>query len=211
MKKYLYLFLFLLSTQFLSAQKEAAFDAVRQGELAKLQTLLKEDPTLLEAQNARGHNLLILAAYYEQADILAHLIKAGANLDHQDASGNTALMGVCFKGYAQALQQLIEAGATVDQENYNGATALTFAVTFGHEELAKALLDAGANPEHKDQRGMSIRQHAELQGDPKILALLAQYPLTEKDKNWQTVSKYGLGTSFEKRAAEIHTGSINLY
>lgn len=92
-------------------------------------------------------------------------------------------MGVCFKGYAQALQQLIEAGATVDQENYNGATALTFAVTFGHEELAKALLDAGANPEHKDQRGMSIRQHAELQGDPKILALLAQYPLTEKDKN----------------------------
>ncbi|AFC23694.1 ankyrin repeat domain-containing protein [Saprospira grandis] len=183
MKNYLYLFLFLLSTQFLSAQKEAAFEAVRQGDLAKLQTLLKEDPTLLQAQNARGHNLLILAAYYEQADILAQLIKAGANLDHQDASGNTALMGVCFKGYAQALQQLIEAGATVDQENYNGATALTFAVTFGHEELAKALLDAGANPEHKDQRGMSIRQHAELQGDPKILALLAQYPLTEKDKN----------------------------
>lgn len=77
MKNYLYLFLFLLSTQFLSAQKEAAFEAVRQGDLAKLQTLLKEDPTLLQAQNARGHNLLILAAYYEQADILAQLIKAG--------------------------------------------------------------------------------------------------------------------------------------
>ena len=181
MKKYLYLFLFLLSTQFLSAQKEAAFEAVRQGELTKLQTLLKEEPNLLTAQNARGHNLLILAAYYEQTDILTHLINAGANLDHQDASGNTALMGVCFKGYAEALNYLIEGGAKVDQENYNGATALTFAVTFGHEELAKALLDAGANLEHKDQSGMSIRQHAEIQGDPKILALLAQYPLTEKD------------------------------
>jgi len=151
------------------------FDACRRNDLSTVQALYRQDPSLIEIADARGFTPLILAVYNEAPEVVAFLIAHGADLHAQDASGNTALMGVCFKGYQRIAQQLLNAGADVNQRNANGATALTFAATFGHLQLAEWLLQRGADLGLRDSRGKSPLDHAYIQENDAMIALLEQY------------------------------------
>ena len=151
------------------------FEACRRNDRPAAEALLQQDPELLAATDARGFTPLIIAVYNGSPDVAEALLEGGAAPDAVDAAGNTALMGVAFKGYEALAQTLLDRGAGVDVRNGNGATALTFAATFGHLGIARALLQRGASLDLRDARGKSPIDHAVIQENEAMVALLLEY------------------------------------
>ena len=90
------------------------FNSIREGNLERTAALLEAHPDLLSSRDQRGSTPLILAGYYNQAEVVRLLLDKGAVVDEKDGSGNTALMVACFKGYAGIAEILIEAGANLN-------------------------------------------------------------------------------------------------
>jgi ankyrin repeat protein len=53
------------------------FDVIRQGDAARLQTLLAADPALVNARNERGHSPVLIAQYHHKRELVALLLEAG--------------------------------------------------------------------------------------------------------------------------------------
>ena len=159
----------------LMKNSDNVFSAIRNSDLLQVQDILETSPNLINAKDQRGSTPLILAAYYNEIEIVSYFLKKGAPIDDKDASGNTALMGVCFKGFTELAMQLINAGANVNETNAMGASCLIYAATFNREEIAKILLEKGADTEIKDARGNTALDHAKMQGITSFIELLENY------------------------------------
>jgi ankyrin repeat protein len=157
--------------------KEQAYfiDACRRGDTKEVKQLCDMFPELINARDAKGFTPLIIAVYNHQAAVADILLANGADVNVQDFSGNTALMGTCFKGYADLADKLLEAGADVNIRNGQGAPALTFAATFGQLQIAEKLLQKGAVIDFQDARGKTPLDHARIQENDVMAALIEKY------------------------------------
>jgi len=102
----------------------------------------------LEISSHEGVTALSLAAEKGHADVVATLVKYGANIAAWDGlSGNTALHKASEYGHLGVVKILVESDASLDTANKSAdaATALYLAVTEGHLEVAEYLLSKGAN------------------------------------------------------------------
>jgi ankyrin repeat protein len=151
------------------------FEACRNGNVEAVKNMASRQPALVNARDVKGFTPLIIAVYNNQPSVAAYLIESGADIDAQDTAGNTALMGVSFKGYYEVAEMLIDAGADVNMRNGNGAPALTFAATFGQLRIAELLLQKGAFINIADTRGKTSYDHAVLQENEPMIALLERY------------------------------------
>ncbi|KAH7164964.1 ankyrin repeat-containing domain protein [Fusarium sp. MPI-SDFR-AT-0072] len=91
---------------------------------------------------------LIIAVQAGNEDLVARLIKAGANVDQyfsQYGRSLTPLYAASMKGRLAIMRQLLDAGATVDGKAGYLGTPLLAAVSEGHVEVMTLLLDAGAD------------------------------------------------------------------
>jgi ankyrin repeat protein len=121
---------------------EVAAELARKGDTAGLAALLK-DGLAVDAQDAKGNTLLMLAAYHGKAETVALLLKACATVDLRNAKGQTPLGGVAFKGYVDIATLLLDAGAdpVADQ---GGSTPADFATTFGRHDILALLKERSA-------------------------------------------------------------------
>ncbi len=131
---------------------EAAADLARNGDAAGLVALLKSGQAV-DARDAKGNTLLMLAAYHGKAETVAMLLKARATVDLRNAKGQTPLGGVAFKGYVEIAALLLDAGAdpVADQ---GGSTPADFATLAGKTEIL-ALLQARRDNAAKPTRWFS--------------------------------------------------------
>ncbi len=126
------------------------------------------DPTIFDFETKPEQTALQWAAAEGHAEVVAELIKAGADFKTRLASGFTPLLFAVRNGHIDVVKTLIAAGVDVDERidpdkdwrhtGYSsrlrpGATALHVAVENGHFELAAYLLDAGADPNAADPIG----------------------------------------------------------
>jgi ankyrin repeat protein len=88
--------------------------------------------------NDKGDTLLLLAAYYGQADTVAALLARGADHARVNDKGQTALGAAAFKQSAEAVGHLLAAGADPD---LGGQSARRTAQFFGLTAMLE-LLDA---------------------------------------------------------------------
>ena len=114
-----------------------AADLARNGDAAGLGALLK-DGLAVDAQDAKGNTLLMLASYHGKAETVAMLLKSGATVDLRNDKGQTPLGGVAFKGYVEIATLLLDAGADplADQ---GGSTPADFATLAGKTEILALL------------------------------------------------------------------------
>ena len=178
-------------------------DAIRKGDVAKVQESVRGDPSLANARAGTGASMVLLATYYGRKAVVDALLAGGARLDVHDAAavgdlpqvrdlvaGNPALANAysaegypplglaAFLGHRDVVEFLLEAGADVNAvgRNENGFTALTGAVAGGHAEVVELLVDHGADVNHRYEGGtFSPLLSAAAEGDPRIVRLLLEH------------------------------------
>ena len=126
---------------------DAAADLARNGDAAGLGALLKGG-LAVDARDAKGNTLLMLASYHGKNEVVKLLLKSGATVDLRNDKGQTPLGGVAFKGYAEIATLLLDAGADplADQ---GGQTPVDYATMFGRQEILVLLRErrgAAAKP-----------------------------------------------------------------
>jgi len=126
---------------------DAAADLARKGDAEGLGALLKGGLSV-DARDAKGNTLLMLAGYHGRTEAVQLLLKSGATVDLRNDKGQTPLGGVAFKGYVEIATLLLDAGADplADQ---GGQTPVDYATMFGRQEILVLLRErrgAAAKP-----------------------------------------------------------------
>ena len=131
---------------------DEAAELARKGDTAGLAALIK-DGLAVDARDAKGNTLLMLASYHGRAEVVKLLLKSGATVDLRNDKGQTPLGGVAFKGYVEIATLLLDAGADplADQ---GGSTPADFATLAGKSEIL-ALLQARRDNAAKPTRWFS--------------------------------------------------------
>ena len=131
---------------------DAAADLARNGDAIGLGALLKGG-LQVDARDAKGNTLLMLASYHGWAEVVKLLLKSGASVDLRNDKGQTPLGGVAFKGYVEIATLLLDAGADplADQ---GGSTPADFATLAGKTEIL-ALLQSRRDNAAKPTRWFS--------------------------------------------------------
>ena len=109
-----------------SNNEKAMVDAVKNGDTAKVQSLLDKGVSPnLKADD--GKSVLMLAAYLGHTDIAKLLLDKGADVNAKDKDGKTALMYAAEKGNIEMAKLLLEKGADLNAVDNDGKTALQIA------------------------------------------------------------------------------------
>jgi ankyrin repeat protein len=149
---------------FTPPEVNAVWAAAAHGEREVLGKILESSPPQLRACLPAA---LANAVQMGHAEIVADLLKAGANPNVSSKSGLTPLMTACFRGteviwetvfgteiapgqkkrdWAATVTTLLNSGADVNTQASNGITAFVLAHTTGQKEIVKILKKAGADP-----------------------------------------------------------------
>ncbi|MDN5766135.1 MAG: ankyrin repeat domain-containing protein [Humibacillus sp.] len=90
-----------------------AMDLAREGNTAELAAFL-EHSFPVDARDAQGNTLLMLAAYHGHLDTVVVLISHGADVDLPNERNQSPVAGAIFKGEEQIVRALVAAGADLD-------------------------------------------------------------------------------------------------
>ncbi len=159
------------------------FEAAAVGDLERLQQLLDEDPSLVNAYADDGFFPLGLAAFFGHPDAVRLLLERGADVGvtARNPMRVQALHAAVAGGNAEAVTLLLNAGADVNVHQHGGWTPLQGAAAHGDEELVDMLLAHGADPSatnegSKDAAALA-RENGHLALAERLAALAAAQPV----------------------------------
>jgi ankyrin repeat protein len=182
--------------------QNAFLDAVKNGDLQKVDEMLKHEPGLSEARTESGVSPVLLAMYYGRKDMAQRLAGQASSLNIFEAAalgdvnrakellesqpnlanawtsdGFQPLGLASFFGNMQVAQLLLLAGARVNTPSRNNMQVMPLhsAVAGSHLEIAKALLAQGADPNAVQQDGFTPLQGAAQNGQEEMVRLLLEH------------------------------------
>ena len=129
-------------------------DAVIDGNLAEVKSLLAENPQLVNARDDQNSSSTPLhkAAANNHKDIVELLIATGAQVNAKDKLGSTALHWAAYNGHKDIVDLLIAGGAQVSAKTTKrNQTPLCWATCRGHKEIVELLIAKGAEVNTKDR------------------------------------------------------------
>jgi ankyrin repeat protein/mono/diheme cytochrome c family protein len=148
----------------------ALFSAIRSGDLAVLESHLREG-TPLNVQAADGTTPLALAALYGTADTVRLLLDHGADPNAAGQAGASPLL--LAAGDLEKVRLLVARGADVNARSKLGNTPLIAAAAHvGNLDVVKLLLDHGADPQAKNRNAITVLTSAVSGNDANIVRLL---------------------------------------
>lgn len=117
---------------------EGIIEAIRTGDVARVNELLDRDPALAATKNENGVSVVLLATYYGRKEIAEALLERGAPLDIFEASA---------VGRSDRVEELLkERPELVHEYADDGFTPLGLAAFFCHTAVARLLIERGADP-----------------------------------------------------------------
>lgn len=138
---------------------ERLVDAAKVGDVARVEALVRAQPSLASARLDSGESPVMAALYRGHAAVVDALVSAGAELD---AFAAAAL------GRTDALQRALADPAVVHAYAYDGWSALHLAAFFGRLDAARALVEAGAD--------VNLVSHNSLTNTPLHAATAGKHP-----------------------------------
>jgi uncharacterized protein len=132
-----------------ASQEARLADAVQRRDNAAVLSLLKSEVDVNAAQSD-GATALHWAAYLEDPDTTALLIRAGARVDTPNHYGVTPLALAAANGDAAIIGQLLKAGADPNRTVRAAETPLMLAARTERADAVKVLLRAGARVDAKE-------------------------------------------------------------
>jgi ankyrin repeat protein len=130
----------------LASASKSMRGAVEARDLARVQALLRQDPSLANSKDTTGRTPL-LAAAAERGDpvqLAQLLISYGGEVNAKDNHGETPLHFACLAGNVAIAKLLISKGADLNAADSEGSTPLDKAILFNHSQLAGLLVTEGA-------------------------------------------------------------------
>jgi len=133
----LFVILFIIT---INIQAQEIFDAIRNGEIAKVKELVEKDSELVKARNTRQSTPLHVAVDVSNEPIARYLLEKGA--DPNAVNGNK-WAPLFYAKEKEIAKLLVENGADINLNASNG-TALSWLLLYRRKEVAEYLLEKGA-------------------------------------------------------------------
>jgi ankyrin repeat protein len=145
------------------------FEAISNGDAARVRALVEADATLAGCRNGDGISARMLALYRGDVEMLEALVDAGPELDVFEAAG---------LGAEERLVELLAHDASlVDARAGDGFTPLHFAAFFAHPGAARLLVEAGADVNAVAENPMRVQplHSATAGGSVEVVRLLLEH------------------------------------
>ena len=133
----------------------------------------RADPNQTEPD---GTTPLHWAVHNNDAELVAKLIAAGANVNVANDYGATPMSEAAVTANIDVLKALLAAGASVESANADGQTALMVVARSGNVAAAELLIARGANVNAREERkGQTALMWAVAQGKPAMVVALLKH------------------------------------
>ena len=197
-----------------AANPEQEFlDAIKKGNSARVEVLLKQNPALIKASTKNGTTPVLLAVYAQHPEIAELLLATGnePNIFEAAATGRVERVRELLKknpelirayspdgwtalhlnfGHLEIVRLLLDSGADINTVSKNEfkATPLQGAAAFKAIDLARLLIDRGAKVNCRGDEGGSPLHEAAGSGQIELARLLLDHGanINAKDDHGQT-------------------------
>jgi hypothetical protein len=120
-------------------------DATREGDIKKVEALLKEHPDLVSSRDEKyGQTPLHIAAFNDHINVAKLLLENKADVNAKANNGSTPLHLAAAKGNKDMVELLLDNKADVDAKDNDGWSPLHSAVTYGRKDVEDFLREHGA-------------------------------------------------------------------
>jgi ankyrin repeat protein len=154
-------------------------DAVEAGDLAKVKTLLKENPKLVLSKDANGWTPLHRAAMLGNEgvkDVIELLLANKADINARGVlADETPLHLAAWNGHMDAAKLLLANKPDVNARDNRGETPLHLAALKGHKDVAELLLAKEADVNARNNDGYTPLQLAAQKGYKAVVESLRQH------------------------------------
>jgi ankyrin repeat protein len=147
-------------------------DAAKNGDLAKVRVLLKENPDLVFSKDNYGGTPLLWAAMEGHKDVVELLLANKADINVKANDGTTPLITAVVFGHKDVVELLLAQKPDVNAKTNIGATALHAAADKGYKAVAEMLLANKADINAKDNVGLTPLHYAAGYGHKDVAELL---------------------------------------
>jgi uncharacterized protein len=158
------------------------WEAAALGADAEVDSLLREDPALVNAWAPDGHTPLGLAAFFAADSTVRLLLERGADV-HAAARNPIQvqpLHAAIAAGHVDTARLLVEHGADVNARQQAGFTPLMGAAAAGEADLVHLLLGRGADVSAVSDDGRTAAAVARERGHDTIAAHLARVAASDR-------------------------------
>ena len=146
----------------------------RNGAIKRLSARCSRGGADVNATQVDGTTALHWAAYHDDAETAALLVKAGANVNAANRYGVPPLALACTNGNAAVVRLLLEAGADANATMKGDETVLMMAARSGSVDAVKALLVRGARHDARERRGQTALMWAAAEGHAAVVRALIE-------------------------------------
>lgn len=159
----------------LGEERLTIHEAAAMGLTTRLEAILAEDPSQVNAWASDGFQPLQLAAFFGRREAVNLLLARGGDVRSaaQNSFKVTALHAALAGPAPDVAPTLIAAGADVNAVQQDGVTPLHEAAANGQLGLVRLLLEHGANRQATDARGRTAADFAREAGHGGIESLLS--------------------------------------
>ncbi|KAG4304293.1 hypothetical protein PORY_002268 [Pneumocystis oryctolagi] len=157
--------------------EKTIYSASLSGDKERLNSLLFDNPSLINAQDQDQRTVLHWACVGSQVDIVFWLLeRPNINVNIKDGGGWTALHISASIGNEEIVSKLLSLkSCEISAKNNGGQTALHYAVSKNHLKIAKKILEKAAflAQEKDNQHQLPIHRAAAIGSVPMIRLLLS--------------------------------------